>query len=803
MTTSPRAVTGGLARAYAALVVSLRYFIVAGWLAAVVAAVAYLPVLTPSSGVASLVPAGSPAVQAEITATKLFGEPLDPQAILVQRAARGLPASAQAAAVRNALSVDAGRSRGGPISGLAGALPVPNTDGIFPGSRERSTTVLTYLYFRPSASPAQQLASSELYARRYASAPADHLVGVTGAGLATYEQGVIISQRLVWVELATVLAIAVIVGFFFLSLGAPLATLACAATAYLLAVRIVAWVMQQMHVALPPDVEPVLIVLLLGVTTDYSVFFASGMRNRLAEGLTTARAARLTTAEFSPIILAAGLLVAAGTASLAIAKMQLISAFGPALAVTVLTAMVVSLTLAPALIGIFGSALFWPGPHWYRKARKAARRARRAEARGAEPARPRRSPWKMREAVARFAAVRPVAFVIAAACTLALLGAAVAATGMRLGAPLVTALPSSAEPVRAQAAAGKGFAVGIVAPTEVLILGTGVTRDTAALDRLEVVLARQPGSAGVVGPATMPAVLGRFPAAPAAAAKIPNPMLAKSGDAARFGIIERTDPLGPSAVDHVQALQRKLPAFATAAGLTGVRIEVGGETAAVGETISSTTSSLGELALLMLAITFVLLAIFLRALLAPLYLLAASVLSLLATLGVTVWIFQDRLGYAGLVYYVPFTVAVLLISLGADYNVFVVGRIWEEARRRPLREAIAVAGSQASRAITVAGAALASSFALLALIPLQQFREVAVAMAAGIVIDAIIARSLLVPALVALFGRFGMWPGKPLRPDRVQGRYRPGAQGRPGALRAGTGSPVSGVGRARGGRRDT
>jgi len=96
------------------------------------------------------------------------------------------------------------------------------------------------------------------------------------------------------------------------------------------------------------------------------------------------------------------------------------------------------------------------------------------------------------------------------------------------------------------------------------------------------------------------------------------------------------------------------------------------------------------------------------------------------------------------------------------HNVFVVGRIWEEARRRPLRDAIAVAGSQASRAITVAGIALAASFALLALIPLQQFREVAVAMAAGIVIDAIVVRSLLVPALVALFGRLGMWPSKPV-----------------------------------------
>jgi putative drug exporter of the RND superfamily len=765
---------------------------VAGWLIAVAAAIHFLPQLSQSGGVASLVPASAPAVQAEVTATRIFGEPLDAQVAVVQRAARGLAPSAQADAVRNAVQVDTGQAGGSPIPGLAGALPIPNTDGAFPGSRERSTTVITFLYFRPGTSTAAQTAGAELYAQRYASAPAGHLVGITGVVPAIYQQGVIISQRLPWVEAATLLAIFLIVGYSFLSLGAPLATLACAATAYLLAIRVVAWVMQQMHVTLPPDVQPVLVVLLLGVTTDYSVFFMSGMRNRLAEGLTPLHAARLTTAEFSPIILAAGILVAAGTAALAVAKMQLIRAFGPALAVTVLTAMLVSLTLAPALIGIFGNALYWPGPRWFRTAGNAARRAAAAQAAGGPSPRAPRSPWAVREAAARFAAIRPVALVIVAVCVLGLLAAALDATGMRLGAPLVTALPGSTQEARAQAAAAQGFAVGIVSPTEILVLGRGVGGDTAALDRLQAALARQPGVAGVVGPSTVPAALAKAgvpvagvpvagvpvagvpvagvpvagvpvagePAAGGpAAVRLPNPMVAKSGNAVRFGIIETTDPLGPAAVSHLRSLQARLPGLVRSAGLTGVRIEVGGETAAVAAAVTSSTASLGELALIILAITFVLLALFLRALLAPLYLLAASVLALLATLGVTVWVFQHRLGYDGLVYYVPFTVAVLLISLGADYNVFVVGRIWEEARRRPLRDAIAVAGSQASRAITVAGVALATSFALLALIPLAQFREVAVAMAAGIVIDAIVARSLLVPALVALFGRAGMWPG--------------------------------------------
>jgi RND superfamily putative drug exporter len=761
---TPRAATGGLARSYAALAVALRYLIVLGWLAAVTLAVRYLPALAPAGGVASLVPANAPALQAEATATRTFGGPLDAQVAVVQRSARGLPTAVQIAAARAAAAVDSGQPRGGPIAGLAGAVPIPNTvvpttGAQFPGSRERSTTIVTFLYFRPGTSFAAQTAGGELYARRYASGQDGHLIGVTGVVPATYQQGVIIAQRLPWVEFATVAAIWLIVAFFFLSLGAPVATLLCAATSYLLAVRVVAWVTQHMHVPLPPDAEPVLIVLLLGVTTDYSVFFMSGMRNRLAEGLPKLQAARLTTAEYAPIILVAGVLVAAATGSLGLAKLQLIHALGPALATTVAIAMLVSLTLAPALIAIFGNLLFWPGPGWYRKSRRAARAARREANRTDRPPAELPSPWRVRERIARLGTTRPAALIIAAACVLAMLGVGWKATGLRLGAPLISALPGSTQEARAQAAASEGFAAGILSPTEVLILGNGAAGQTSVLDRLQHSLASQPGVAGVIGPGTVPSLLGGYAGA-AARAGLPNPMLAKSGNAARYGLILRTDPLGPTAVEQIQALQRRLPALARADGLTGVRVEVGGETAAAGEAISSTTAAITSFGPIMLIVTLLLLILFLSAVIAPLYLLGASILALFATLGVTVWVFQQRLGSDGLVYYVPFTVGVLLVSLGADYNVFVVGRIWEEARRRPLRDAIAVAASQASRAITVAGITLASSFALLALIPLQQFREVAVAMAAGVVIDTVVARSLLVPALVALFGRVGMWPGR-------------------------------------------
>jgi RND superfamily putative drug exporter len=224
-------------------------------------------------------------------------------------------------------------------------------------------------------------------------------------------------------------------------------------------------------------------------------------------------------------------------------------------------------------------------------------------------------------------------------------------------------------------------------------------------------------------------------------------------------VVFGSDPLDAAAISDVRGLQRALPGLGRSAGLSGVQFEVGGETSLTAAAISATVDDLWRIALAIMLVTLMLLAIFLRALLAPLYLLAASVLAVLASLGVTTLICRALFGSANLVYYVPFAAGVLLIALGSDYNVFVVGRIWEEARRRSVPDAVALAAPRASRAITTAGVALAASFALLAVIPLLQFRQIAVAMATGVILDAIIVRSLLVPALVALFGRAGMWPG--------------------------------------------
>jgi RND superfamily putative drug exporter len=719
-----------VAKAFAYLVVGLRFPLILGWAVAVVAAVLFLPPLPSAGGLADLIPAGSAAAHADADATRLFGYPLEAGVAIVQRDARGLPPSV----VRTTAHAAVGYDRSPGIPGLLAVVPVPNgagvtapsftaspigAAGLLAGAQRHTSTIVTYLDFRSDATLDQQVADARAYAARYLT----HVVGVTGPLAAQYEQGQIINRDLGWVELFTVLAIALIVGVRFRSVLAPVAALVCAGAAYVLATRIVAWGAQRTGITVPQDADPVLIVLLLGVTTDYCVFFLAGMRSRLAEGAGRLQAVRDSTARSAPIVLAAGLIVAAGTGALVVARGGLLRAFGPGLAATVLVSMAVSLTLMPALLGVFGGLMFRST---------------------AGDDRPTAAGFRL----ARLAASKPVALLVAAGCVAGLVLAASGARGLGLGSPLIGEMPASSDVARAGAAAAAGFAPGILAPAEVLVIGPGAGSQTAAANRLEAALRRQPGVASVVGPSALPA-----------SASSANPMVARDGQAIRFALVYDTDPLNATAIGQVRVMTARLPALGSAAGLRGVRYEVGGQTALTSDAITSTASDLWRVGLAIMLVTLLLLMVFLRALLAPVYLLAASVLAVLATLGLTVVICGTVFGSPDLVYFVPFAAGVLLVSLGSDYNVFVVGRIWEEARALPAQDAVAVAAPRASRAITTAGVALAASFGLLALIPLEQFRQLAIIMAVGVMLDSVIVRSFLVPALVALTGRFGMWPG--------------------------------------------
>jgi putative drug exporter of the RND superfamily len=756
---------GLLARGYAAVVVALRHVIPLAWIAVAVAATIALPSLgdAPAAPLDDLAAKGGSAAGAQELATRTFGFPLTTDTAVVQRDARGLPDDAQRRQVAAALAV---RERKDPaLAPIRAAVPLSNANVRTP-SGERGTTAITYLLFAPDASLADQADAAEHYAERTLGGPRAAVVGVTGAAPARDAQFHEIEQALPLIEAASVVLIAVIVALAFRSIGAPLVALAAAGIAYAIAMRVLPWLGERADVTVPKEIEPVVVVLLLGLVTDYSIFFLSETRRRLRAGDERLPAARGAVAEVGPIVLTAGLIVAAGTAALVVGHLQFFRAFGPGLAATTLVALAVSVTLVPALVAIFGPRLFGKGlredvpptprgeagePRWASE-RLPLRLSRPLTAvrRTEELAREHQTPrWRL--VVSRLASSRPVAIPIALVAIGLLVFAALNIRSTELGLSLIRGLPAGNEVRQADEAAARGFAPGIVSPTEVDLVAPGVAERRAQLARLEELVRREPGIAAVVGP-------GEQPPPPA-----PPVAVSRDGGGARLAIVFDSDPLGAPAIDHLRALRDRMPDLLRSAGLGRTRVAFGGQTALADDTVSRVLDDLARVAVVAVLVNVLLLALFMRALVAPLYLVASSILGLLASLGLTTLFFQGVLGEDDLTYYVPFAAAVLLVALGSDYNVFVAGRIWDEARRMRLREAIAVAAPQAARAVTVAGLALAASFALLAIVPLGSFREFAFVMAVGVLVDTFLVRTLLVPALTSLFGERAWWPGRRVR----------------------------------------
>ncbi len=156
-----------------------------------------------------------------------------------------------------------------------------------------------------------------------------------------------------------------------------------------------------------------------------------------------------------------------------------------------------------------------------------------------------------------------------------------------------------------------------------------------------------------------------------------------------------------------------------------------------------------------------LLALVLRSLIAPLYLVASVALSFLAAWGLVAIIFVHLGESNGVEFILPFILFVFLMALGSDYNILVMRRIREEAQNRPLREAVREAIARTGGTVTAAGIILAGTFAVLAVTSTgDQIRQLGFGVAAGIMMDTFLIRTLLIPALVVLLGRWNWWPSR-------------------------------------------
>jgi RND superfamily putative drug exporter len=704
-----------MAERFAAVVMRRAGAIVVGWVTVAALLAFTLPTLeeAQTGSLGDLVPLGADAIDAEQRSAELFAFPFSSRTVVVERDPGGLSAARLARTV--GLAADVNTDRLPELRDAAGAYGVTNA---FPGltfAREDGTAALTALLFGPEIGQAGRTARAENYERALR-APDSSYVGVTGAVPARAAQAEAIRDRLPLVELATIILVSLAVGLYLKSVVAPVVTVIAVVISYLTSVRAIALAGETTGISVPAEVEPVLVALLFGVVTDYALFFMSRFRVLVAGGTDGREAARRTTAELTPIIITCGIAVAGGSAALAIADLGFLKAFGPGMALAVLVGMVVVVTLLPALLALAGPKVFWPSSPAQSPARLGG---------GTRTTR-----------VIRTAVERPKATLAGALALIALMGAGVA--WLELGQPVIRGLPADSEPREAYAQVSRAFAPGVVSPATLVVERRGITSRRRELVALQRVLADQPGIAGVVGPATRPGEreLGA--------------VLSRTGDAARFVLIADDDPLGAAAIRRQRNLIARIDDLLTAVGLPGARASFAGDTALVAETVDAANDDLGTVLPAVLVVVALVLAVFLRALVAPVYLVLLAALAPLAALGLAVVLFQGILGYGELTYFVPIVAVVLLVSLGSDYNVFIAGSIWAQARRLPLREAVVSGGSGAAHAIAAAGTVLAASFAALALVPIRAFQELGFVLAVGLLIDAFLIRLVIAPAVIVL-----------------------------------------------------
>lgn len=235
-----------------------------------------------------------------------------------------------------------------------------------------------------------------------------------------------------------------------------------------------------------------------------------------------------------------------------------------------------------------------------------------------------------------------------------------------------------------------------------------------------------------------------------------------------------TDPYAVQSMENIRSLRTEAAALLSANGLADIQVQMGGETAKNADVQTSVNNDFLKVMLVVLLGVMLVFMVLLRSLIAPLYLMATVVLSFGATMGIETIIFQDILGQSGILYMIPILLFVLLIALGADYNIFLSSRIREESANVGIFKGIRIASSKTGGIITTCGIILAGTFATQIFAPLQLLAQVGVAVTIGILLDTFVVRAILVPAIATLVGRWNWWPSKLGRQQVAEGRHAAG-----------------------------
>ena len=528
-----------------------------------------------------------------------------------------------------------------------------------------------------------------------------------------------------------------------------------------------------------------MVVMIFGAGTDYCLFLVSRYRQEVAGGADPSAGLRRTGTVIGPVIAASGITVILGFLSQLTARFGMYRTMGPAIGVAIAVTLAAALTLTPALLSLAGRHAFWPTP-----LRALRDRGEAASARWAR--------------IGAAVAARPAEAALGAVIVLLLCASGIG--WFHQSFDLVTELPASADARAGYDTLAAHFPAGTLAPVYLVVAADGPIRTDArlaAVDQLTTVLERTPGVAearSLTQPAGAPLTAATFTAysggATGAAAfgmdpnrvdvtplyndmaspgglRFTGPVLRRypqllgrlgfflggDGDSTRIVVALRGDPYAPSSLATIRQLDSVAATTLAGGPLSGAHLYVGGPASFFSDMQTIGNHDFRVIVAVLIAAIFVVLALLLRSLVAPFYLLATVVLSYAATMGLLVAVFHGAFGISGISFWVPPFLFVILVALGADYNIFIMSRVAEErARGSSVRDA-AVAGLVGTGpVISSAGLILAGTFAGLMAAPLPTLRQIGFAVTAGVLIDTFLVRSVLVPAVTVILGRWALWP---------------------------------------------
>lgn len=550
-------------------------------------------------------------------------------------------------------------------------------------------------------------------------------VRFTGPAAISTDATTLFKKADVTLLIATVLIVLILLILLYRSPILALVPLICVGFAYGVTGPILGFLAKDGAITIDSQAISIMTVLLFGAGTDYCLFLVSKYREHLLTEEDTTKALQKAIKDSGGAIFVSAITVVVSLCTLLLAQFGSFHRFGVPFSLSILIMGITSLTLLPALLAILGRISFFPFIPRTEEMLLAREVKKRKKLR--RPA----AHSKLSISLGKFVVQKPWLVILA---SLIMLG------GLALFAPRIQYTQNLLESFPKDMPSREGFTLmtdhfspGDLAPVQVIV-------DTEGKD---LPLKQELSDLSFVASVTDP-VKGK-----------------KDENYVSLNVVLKQDPYSEAAVTSIPKISEQVSKQLGAAGIEPANhYWIGGETSKVYDTEHVINRDTSVIVPVVIGIISLLLLVYLRSVVATVYLIATVLLSYVSALGAG-WLFihyvLDMPAMSGSI---PLYTFVFLVALGEDYNIFMISSIWKNKRTLPHGEAIAKGVSETSNVITSAGLILAGTFAVLATLPIQVLVQFGVVTAIGVLLDTFVIRPLLVPALTTVLGRYAFWPGK-------------------------------------------